>query len=91
MADDSHRSWTTAYIVLPLLFVVAVASLLPLIETNVWWIRYFDYLRIQFTVALVVLLLLHLALLTFAMSQRSRIDSKPRVWSLVIWKRQRRR
>ena len=63
MADSgSRRNWVTAYVVIPLLFVVAFASLLPLIETNVWWIRYLDFLRLQLAGALMLLLILHLAL-----------------------------
>lgn len=63
MADEAggaprHRSWRRWLawsIVVPLLTAVAVLSLLPVIETNVWWIRYLDFARVQFLVALVVL------------------------------------
>ena len=36
------------------LAVVAVASLLPLAETNVWWVRFFDFPRMQFALLIVV-------------------------------------
>lgn len=48
-----------AMTVLGLLAVVSAASLLPLIETNVWWIRYLDFPRVQFALALVVLIALY--------------------------------
>jgi endonuclease/exonuclease/phosphatase (EEP) superfamily protein YafD len=45
-----------------LLLATAALSLLPFIETNVWWIRYFDFPRIQFTAALTFLLALYIIL-----------------------------
>lgn len=53
-----YRDWA-ATIALALLVVVAAASLLPLIETDVWWIRYLDFPRVQFAVAACVLLVLY--------------------------------
>lgn len=57
----SFRIWASA-IALALLIVAAAASLLPLIETNVWWIRYLDYPRTQFAVVTLVLLVAYLVL-----------------------------
>ncbi|MDG4650520.1 endonuclease/exonuclease/phosphatase family protein [Roseibacterium sp. SDUM158017] len=45
-----------AGIVLILLAAVTAASFLPLIETNVWWIRFLDFPRLQFGFALALLL-----------------------------------
>jgi endonuclease/exonuclease/phosphatase (EEP) superfamily protein YafD len=45
-----------AGIVLILLAAVTTVTFLPLIETNVWWIRFLDFPRLQFGVALVILL-----------------------------------
>lgn len=39
-----------------LLLLSVAASLLPLIETNAWWVRYFDFMRLQVAASLVVLL-----------------------------------
>ncbi|MEE2859659.1 MAG: endonuclease/exonuclease/phosphatase family protein [Paracoccus sp. (in: a-proteobacteria)] len=54
------RIWV-AGILLVLLGVAVVVSLLPLLETNIWWIRFLDFPRLQFMIVLVVLLLLFLA------------------------------
>lgn len=51
----------------------AVVSLIPLLETNAWWVRYADFLRIQAAVALAVALLLYVA-----------IGGARRGWGLVI-------
>ena len=53
------RAWA-ATLCLALLAVVATASLLPLIETNIWWVRFLDFPRLQFTVLTLVLLTLYL-------------------------------
>lgn len=45
-----------------LLFVAVSASLLPLVETNIWWVRYLDFPRVQFAVALLVLTTLLIAM-----------------------------
>ena len=41
-----------------LLVLAVAASFLPLIETNVWWVRYFDFPRVQVSVVLLVLIAL---------------------------------
>lgn len=51
-----------SWIVLVLLLLIVVASLLPLVETDVWWIRFLDFPRVQFAVALIILLAVLLAL-----------------------------
>ncbi|MEN3794057.1 endonuclease/exonuclease/phosphatase family protein [Fulvimarina sp. MAC3] len=38
--------------------VLAVATLVPLIETNIWWIRYMDFIRLQLSVMLIAVLVL---------------------------------
>jgi endonuclease/exonuclease/phosphatase (EEP) superfamily protein YafD len=43
-----------------LIVLLAVATFLPLAETNAWWVRYLDYPRLQVAVALAVVLALHL-------------------------------
>jgi hypothetical protein len=59
----AHRGRArAATIALALLLGVATASLLPLIETNTWWIRYLDFPRLQVAVATSVLLALCLDL-----------------------------
>ena len=39
-----------------LLCAVAAMSILPVIDTDLWWIRVLDYMRLQYVVALVILL-----------------------------------
>jgi endonuclease/exonuclease/phosphatase (EEP) superfamily protein YafD len=59
--DDtsSHPLRTTALVLTCGLVLAAVAaSLLPLVETNVWWVRYFDFPRVQISAALLVLVAL---------------------------------
>lgn len=53
----SALSWT----LLILLLIVSVASLLPLIETNLWLVRLLDFPRLQLSIVLIVLLILYLA------------------------------
>ena len=55
------RRWASAP-VLCLLAVAVVASFLPLIRYNSWWIRYTDFPRLQLLVVLVVLLAAYLLL-----------------------------
>lgn len=55
-----------------LLFVAVSASLLPLVETNIWWVRYLDFPRVQFAAALLVLTALLIA-----------TGGATRVWGLV--------
>lgn len=51
------------WLVLALLIVVlAIASLLPLVETNAWWIRFLDFPRLQFALALLAAMLLFVVL-----------------------------
>jgi len=54
--------WITRIIIVPLIVVIALLSLLPFIETDTWWIRYLDFARVQFLVALVLLLVLYAVL-----------------------------
>jgi endonuclease/exonuclease/phosphatase (EEP) superfamily protein YafD len=54
------------------LFVTIAASFLPLIETNIWWVRYLDFPRVQFAVALLVLIILLIV-----------IGGVKRTWSLI--------
>jgi endonuclease/exonuclease/phosphatase (EEP) superfamily protein YafD len=48
------------YIVLPLIILAVVASFLPLIETNAWFVRIFDFPRLQLFVALLALGIVYL-------------------------------
>lgn len=48
-------------VLLALIVLAVAASLLPLIETDRWWIRYLDFVRLQLAMALAVLLPLALA------------------------------
>jgi len=45
-----------AGLVLGLLAVVAAVSFLPLLTTDIWWVRFLDFPRLQLAVALVLLL-----------------------------------
>ncbi len=51
--------WTSRYLLLPVILGVAVCSLIPLIETNIWWIRYLDFPRIEFSIVLIAALALY--------------------------------
>ncbi|QEA38821.1 hypothetical protein FGL86_06840 [Pistricoccus aurantiacus] len=58
-------TWKNAlnrFLVLPLLVLLAIASLLPLIESNIWWIRYLDFPRLQVALFLLGLTILHFLL-----------------------------
>ena len=44
-----------------LLLAAIVASFMPLVESNLWWLRYMDFPRVQFVVALLVLIALLVA------------------------------
>lgn len=48
--------WVTS----PLILLLSLATFLPLIETNAWFVRYLDYARLQIAIALLAVLLLHL-------------------------------
>ncbi|WP_349367755.1 endonuclease/exonuclease/phosphatase family protein [Salinarimonas sp.] len=58
-AGATWRRVVAHWIVLPLLLLAAGASLLPLVETNVWWIRSLDFARVQILVALAILVLVY--------------------------------
>lgn len=60
--DLGIRRGIALYVILPLIAVLVIISLLPLIETNIWWIRYLDFPRLQLAILLVLLLALFLAL-----------------------------
>lgn len=49
-----------AGIAFALLLLLAVGSFLPLIDTDAWWIRYWDFPRVQIGFLLIVLLAVHL-------------------------------
>ncbi|WP_423821987.1 endonuclease/exonuclease/phosphatase family protein [Salinisphaera sp. SPP-AMP-43] len=51
--------WASRYLLLPIILGVAIGSLIPLIETNTWWIRYLDFPRIEFVIVLLAALLLY--------------------------------
>ncbi len=65
MADRSRNRFRGAGAIRGLLALLILAagavSLLPLVETDTWWVRYFDFVRIQLAIGLAVLLLLYLA------------------------------
>ncbi|SHF27711.1 Uncharacterized conserved protein YafD, endonuclease/exonuclease/phosphatase (EEP) superfamily [Modicisalibacter ilicicola DSM 19980] len=50
------------WLIVPLLALLAIASLLPLVESNLWWVRYLDYPRLQIAIALAALIVLHMLL-----------------------------
>jgi endonuclease/exonuclease/phosphatase (EEP) superfamily protein YafD len=62
MATDrpSRARRVGAAVPLILLLLAAIASLLPLIETNAWWIRLLDFPRLQLATVMGVLLLVYL-------------------------------
>ena len=45
-------------VILLLIVIAAAASFLPMIETDAWWIRYLDFVRLQAGIALLILLVL---------------------------------
>jgi endonuclease/exonuclease/phosphatase (EEP) superfamily protein YafD len=56
---SGHPLRTTMLVLTCVLVLAAVAaSLLPLVETNVWWVRYFDFPRVQISATLLVLVAL---------------------------------
>lgn len=57
-----HLKTISAFTVAAAVIATAVLSLLPLIETNVWWIRFLDFPRIQFVVVLAIFLPLYVIL-----------------------------
>ena len=63
MADrrSKYRN-VAALIALALLALLAAASLLPLVEANIWWIRFMDFPRLQLAIAMSAVLGLYLGL-----------------------------
>ncbi|MCB8837427.1 endonuclease/exonuclease/phosphatase family protein [Aurantimonas sp. VKM B-3413] len=53
--------WIRAIVAL-LVAILAIASLLPFLHTNVWWVRFLSFPRVQFLCALAALLLISIAL-----------------------------
>lgn len=53
------KRWISRYLLLPIIVGVAICSLVPLIEANIWWIRYLDFPRIEFSVVLIAALALY--------------------------------
>ncbi|MEJ7928861.1 endonuclease/exonuclease/phosphatase family protein [Ramlibacter sp. AN1015] len=51
---------TSGFVILLLLAATCVASLLPWVETDTWWVRYMDFIRVQLFIAIVALLALWL-------------------------------
>jgi endonuclease/exonuclease/phosphatase (EEP) superfamily protein YafD len=51
--------WTARYMVVPLIVTCALLSLLPLIKTDTWWVRYLGFVPVQLLIALVILILLY--------------------------------
>lgn len=47
------------YLFLPLLVLLSIGSLLPLLETDAWWVRFLDFPRLQIAIALTAVLVLH--------------------------------
>lgn len=62
MPFRTHPIWRSAaaWIVLIVLGLMIVASLLPLVHTDAWWIRFLDFPRVQFALALLILLVVYL-------------------------------
>lgn len=58
--SGNHGLKVASWVVLGLLLLVAAASLLPLVETDAWWIRFLDFPRLQLAAAMVVLLVVFL-------------------------------
>lgn len=61
---SSQGSFRTglAALVAALLLLAAAASALPLIETNLWWVRYLDFVRLQLGALLLILVVVLIAL-----------------------------
>lgn len=74
-ADKTKWGRWSAALVVSLLALAVAGSFLPLIETNVWWIRYFDFPRLQLAIAL-------LLLLAAAVALRSRVGRVG--WGVVV-------
>ncbi len=47
------------FLLLLLLVALAVGSLLPIMESNRWWIRFLDFPRLQLTISLTIVLVLY--------------------------------
>ncbi len=59
MAAGRRWSWI-AWVLGAVVLLLSAASVLPLIETNAWWVRYLDFPRVQVSLALTAALVLHL-------------------------------
>ena len=62
VGQRSYRQ-AASTIALMLLALMTTFSLLPLVETDVWWIRFLDFPRLQFAVVLIGLVALYLVLM----------------------------
>lgn len=64
MSRHSSSKWrrAAAGVAAALLCGLAMASLLTLAETDTWWVRWFDFPRLQFAIGLLILLPVFLAL-----------------------------
>lgn len=65
MSDQGSQSFTQKirlYVFVPLLIALSIVSLLPLLESNRWWVRFLDFPRIQVTIALLLVLALYVIL-----------------------------
>ncbi len=64
MKKSNERRWRRigSGLIAGLMAIALIASSLPLMETNVWWVRYLDFPRLQLSIVLVVLLLAYLAM-----------------------------
>lgn len=62
--DHRNGKYRKAAAIIAVVFLVGLttASFLPLFETNIWWIRFMDFPRVQLAIALIVLLAVYLGL-----------------------------
>lgn len=63
MTKSNEHGWRRrgSVLITGFLMIALIASFLPLIETNVWWVRYMDFVRLQLAIALIILLLAFVA------------------------------
>ncbi len=69
MAQRGSARHHIGFVISLCLLILTLASILPWVETNVWWIRYLDFVRIQIFAGLMILMILWLV----AGAWRSRI------------------